>query len=114
MSNYTVKWFGREITQEINSAAIKGLKDAAEFLLDESNKIAPVDEGTLINSGEASIDTSKLQAAVSYDTPYAVTQHEDRSLTHLNGRQAGFLQTAYQNNIKRIRDFLARSIEGAL
>lgn len=111
MSNFTVKWHGKEVTQELHSAAVKGLKDAAEFLLDESNKIAPIDEGTLIASGETSVDAQKLQSAVSYDTPYAVVQHEDMSLSHKNGRQSKFLETAYKNNIKRIRDYLARSIK---
>jgi len=63
-------------------AVARGLRLAAEHLLTEANKSVPHDEGTLERSGEASVDEQQLRAAVSYDTPYAVRQHEDMSLRH--------------------------------
>src|SRR5690348_10580194 len=106
----TIQWRGDEIKQELRSSAIKGLSNAAEFLLGQSNQNIPIDEGTLKNSGNTSVDTDNLEASVSYDTPYAVRQHEDLTLNHKNGRTAKYLENAYKDNINRIRDYLADAI----
>lgn len=113
-SKFTIKWRGKEVQDDINAGAVNGLKSAAEFLLDESNKIAPIDEGNLIGSGETDVDPDKLEASIFYDVPYAVHQHEDMTLSHKNGRQAKFLETAYKQNIQRIRDYLAKNVKAQL
>jgi hypothetical protein len=55
----------------------------------------PLDEGTLERSGVASVDPLALTASVSYDTPYAVRQHEDMTLRHPNGRQPKYLEEPF-------------------
>lgn len=51
----------------MRNAAIKALHEGGELILDDSNQIAPIDEGTLINSGNVQVDESNLTVVVSYD-----------------------------------------------
>jgi hypothetical protein len=112
MPDYKLTWNGAGVKKDIEEGGTEGLQEAVEFLLDESNKTAPIADGTLINSGATSVDG--LEASVSYDTPYAVRQHEDTTLRHPNGRQAKFLENAYKENITAIQEFLAKAIKGAI
>ena len=98
----------------VKRAAISALKDAAEHILNESNKEVPIDEGTLKNSGNTRIDTSSLEASINYDTPYAVRQHEDLTLKHKNGKKAKFLENAIKDNMSDIERYLAEALDKAL
>ena len=55
---------------ELHAAAVRGLVKATEHLLQVSNTLVPLEEGTLERSGVASVDEGSLRGAVSYDTPY--------------------------------------------
>lgn len=110
----TVRWRGDEIARQVRKAALQGLDDAAEFLLETANRTAPLDEGTMARSGVVSSDSGKMQAAVSYDTPYAVRQHEDTRLRHASGRRAKWLQLAMKEQSKKIRDYIANKIKQAM
>lgn len=70
----------------------KGLELGAHHLLQTSRKLVPHEEGTLENSGKVSTDPARHQAAVSYDTEYAVRQHEEMDYAHDDGRQAKYLE----------------------
>lgn len=74
-------------------AAARGLTLAVEHLLGVSRRLVPHEEGTLERSGTASVDVQRLLGAVSYDTPYAVRQHEDSTLRHDAGRSDHYLST---------------------
>jgi hypothetical protein len=74
------------------AAAARGLAKGVEHVLTESRKQVPIEEGTLERSGVASVDEASLRGAVSYDTPYAVRQHEDLTLRHDPGRKAKYLE----------------------
>lgn len=97
----------------VRKAAAQGLTDGAEHLLEESNRIAPIEEGTLIRSGVASVDEQQLRAAVSYDTPYAVRQHEDTRLRHDSGRQAKFLEASAKRRAKAITGHVVAALKAA-
>lgn len=112
--DFKLIWRGKDVQKLVDTSAIDGLENASEALLDESNKIAPIDEGTLIRSGNTAIDEKNKTAAVFYDTQYAVRQHEDVTQKHSNGRQAKFLETAYKNNIDAIRNYIANAMKGKL
>ena len=90
--SFRLNWNGARVTEQQQRAAARGLGKAAEHLLGESRKEVPIEEGTLERSGVATTDPGKLQAAVSYDTPYAVTQHERLDLRHDPGRKAKYLE----------------------
>lgn len=80
----------------VRKAAAEGLGDATEMLLEEANRTVPIEEATLMRSGVASVDDMKLRGAVSYDTPYAVRQHEDLRLRHDQGRRAKWLESTFK------------------
>ncbi len=105
-----IVWKGDEVKADIKSVSAKALRNAAEFILLQSNQNIPVDEGTLKNSGNTFVDDDALEASVYYDTPYAVRQHEDMTIRHKNGRSAKYLENAYKNNIKQIQDYIADAI----
>lgn len=102
------------VLAEVRKAAALGLDDGAEHLLEESNRTAPIEEGTLIGSGTTSLDKAQLKAAVAYDTPYAVRQHEDTRLRHDEGRRAKWLEATLKERANPIRDHIAAKITEAL
>lgn len=99
---------------DFQAAALAALSDAGEFLLEQSNRTAPIEEGTLIGSGTVTIDRARLKAIVSYDTPYAVRQHEDTRLRHTNGRRAKWLEHAGREQGARITQLIAARMRGAV
>lgn len=99
---------------ELKAAGASGLTKAAEHLLQVSNQLVPIEEGTLERSGVASVDEDSLKAAVSYDTVYAVNQHESMDFRHDNGRCAKYLEVALTGEAKTIEEIIANEIRTAL
>lgn len=91
MASFTIKSNRVQVEGAITEGVQHGLRLAMEHLLTEANKHVPHDEGTLERSGQASVDGSR--GAVSYDTPYAVRQHEDMTLRHDGKGKAKWLET---------------------
>lgn len=112
--NYTLRWDGDGILEELRDAAAAGLGLAAEHLLQVSRERVPIEEGTLERSGVASVDAEKLQAAVSYDMPYAVVQHEDLILQHDQGRTAKYLEGPAIEEAATMQDIIATQVRRAL
>ncbi len=112
----TVKteWHGPVVTERERVGAAKGLFLAAENILEMATRIVPLNEGTLERSGAASVDEAKLVAAVSYDTPYAVRQHEELDYNHPNGRQSKYLETPFNEAAETTRMLIAREIAQSL
>lgn len=70
---------------------------AGEHLLQSANVHVPIDEATLERSGVVSAtveEGDRTVVVVSYDTPYAVRQHEDLTYEHDPGRTAKWLENA--------------------
>ncbi|MUL39631.1 hypothetical protein FZ103_00285 [Streptomonospora sp. PA3] len=67
-----------------------GLGKGLEYLLGESDRLVPLEEGTLQRSGTT--DQDGLSGTVSYDTVYAARQHEELTWRHDPGRQAKYLE----------------------
>lgn len=107
MTTTTIKWEGRAVSAEYRGAAADALLIGAEFLLTESQAVAPLDESILVNSGVATVDEADLTSAVSYDTPYAVRQHEDLTFRHAPGRQAKYLEIPMIRNRRTIGRIIA-------
>lgn len=70
--------------------ASDGLRQALEHILTESRRIVPLEEGTLERSGRVSVDG--MEGAITYDTVYAVPQHENLDYRHAPGRTAKYLE----------------------
>lgn len=84
------------------SSTINDLKDAmrgtAQEVLDESQRIVPVDKGTLKDSGtvkEPVVDANGIEVEITYGgaaSKYAFFVHEDLSARHKDGKTAKYLE----------------------
>ncbi len=107
-------WNGDIVDARRKEGAIKGLKLAAEHVLTETNKVVPLEEDTLMRSGTPSVDSTSMTAAVSYDTPYAVRQHEELTYRHAPGRKAKYLEETMAEQDENWRAIVAAAIRRAL
>lgn len=103
-----------QVSRAERAGAARGLRLAAEHLLEVSRQLVPIEEGTLERSGVASVDERDLRAAVSYDTPYAVRQHEELTWRHDEGRQAKYLEDPMNSERRRMADIIAAEIRRSL
>jgi hypothetical protein len=101
-------------SREIRRAAARGLFLGAEHVLGESSNVVPLDEASLQRSGTASVDESTLTAMVSYDTPYAVRQHEEMDYRHAPGRQAKYLEGPLNAERAQVLALVAAEMRRAL
>jgi hypothetical protein len=109
-----VTWNGTAVTAKEKAGVVSGLTKAAEHLLGESRAIVPIEEATLERSGVASVDRSTMTAAVSYDTPYAVRQHEELTYRHDEGRQAKYLEQPALTERGTMLELMAAEVRRAL
>ena len=110
----TVKWYGAKASAAEKRGAARGLYLWAEHVLEEAVRVVPLQEGTLMRSGVASSDPGALRAAVSFDTIYAVYQHEGLDFNHPRGRQAKYLESPLNASKAKGQALVAREIKRAL
>lgn len=103
----TVRYYGDEVKAAIKTKAARALFMGTEFLLEESNRTAPIEERTLIDSGATDVDESELRGTVFYDTPYARRQHEELEWEHDPGRRAKWLELTAKERKSNIEQVLA-------
>lgn len=107
-------WNGDAADARARAGAVRGLKLGAEHLLSESRRLVPIEEGTLERSGVASVDEGELLAAVSYDGPYCVVQHERLDYRHDPGRSAKYLEIPAIQERDTIQALIAAEVRPAL
>ena len=112
----TLRWYGPQVKAKARRGAARGLYLWAEHVLEEATRIVPLapSGGTLERSGVASVDEAALRAATSYDTPYAVRQHEELEWQHAPGRQAKYLETPLNASKPKGFAIVAREVKAAL
>ena len=110
MAQYTrFEWSGhRHWTSRGRRLAEEGLQRGLEHVLGEARKIVPLEEGTLERSGRVSRDG--LNGAVTFDTVYAVRQHEELTWKHAPGRQAKYLETPMNSERNVVLQLMAVSL----
>ncbi len=101
----------RKLARLSHDEAAEALVDGSEFLLGEARKGVPWQDGDLERSGTASQDRDELQAAVSFNTPYAVRQHEELSYQHDDGRRAKYLELAMVESRPKIAQIVLRRLQ---
>lgn len=109
-----VTWNGKAVDARTRAGAVRGLQDATEHLKGVSAQRAPHEEGTLERSAVASVDASELKGAVSFDTPYAVRQHEELTYQHDEGRTAKYLEVPAMEESDTIHALIAAQMRRAL
>ncbi|MEV8600443.1 minor capsid protein [Streptomyces griseoviridis] len=100
--------------RKIREGAARGLLLAAEHVLAQAQDLVPLDEGPLQQSGTATVDPGELTAAVAYDTPYAVRQHEELDYRHAPGRQAKYLEEPLNASRAEVAAIIAAAVRRAL
>jgi hypothetical protein len=110
----SVKWYGDKVSRNARQGAARGLFLGAEHVLEQAIRVVPIEEHTLEGSGIPSIDEGQLRAAVSFDTPYAVRQHEEMDYRHDPGRTAKYLETPLHRErsvvLKLIREAIKKEL----
>ncbi|MEU4171021.1 hypothetical protein AB0F46_29590 [Streptomyces sp. NPDC026665] len=112
--SFQLTWHGPAVEAELRRGAARGAFLAAEYVLGEANNVVPLDEAPLMHSGTASVDEGSLTAMVSYDTPYAVVQHERLDYRHAPGRTAKYLETPLNASTATAQALIAAQIRRAL
>jgi len=112
--NFVIRFNGAPAARAMREGAARGLLLAAEHVLQQSQEIVPLDESPLMQSGTASVDPPSLTAAVSYDTPYAVKQHEDLSLRHAPGRTGKYLERPLNASRSEVLALIAAEMRRAM
>lgn len=85
--------FDRTLIQTaVKHGAKKGAWMALDHLASVSKDQVPLDQGPLKNSCYVDVEEDGSAGTVSYDTPYAVRQHETLTYRHLPGRKAKYLE----------------------
>ena len=103
----------RVIVGKVRDAAEQAVREVAEDALTEANDRVPLDEGDLARSGEVVAFPEKLLAAITYDTPYAVRQHEDPSLRHPRQGEPYWLERTVDENAARYFQHIADAMRSA-
>lgn len=100
-----VRWFGADVKRTVAGRMQPILYDAGEHVLGQANRTVPIEEGTLAGSGD--VDADEDSATISYDTAYAIRQHEEVQYRHASGRRAKWLELTMQEEVNAVRNFLA-------
>jgi hypothetical protein len=101
------------ITELMKAAAVQAVTEVSEDILTEANDRSPLDEGDLVRSGEVTVFPDQLAAAITYDTPYAVRQHEDVTLNHPRQGEHHWLEHVVEENADRYFQHIADTIRAA-
>ena len=88
------------LKKAVATEAAAAVEDVAQYILSQSVQQVPHEDGDLQASGKVSTDPAQQLAAVSYDTPYAVVQHEELSYKHDAGRKAKYLEDPFNDAAK--------------
>jgi len=86
--------------EQIIKSALRGAKKLAEVILAESEKLVPVDTGTLKDSGTVQTNSKKQYIEISYNTPYARRQHEEHS------SKAKYLERPFNEKAKELSHYV--------
>lgn len=107
---------GRKPLPSVRSAEERGVLKAAEYVLGESRQVVPIEEATLERSGRASAEQrgGVTTGAVSYDTPYALVQHEELHYQHSSGRTAKYLENPLNASQQDVAEIIAEEVRGGL
>lgn len=106
----TVTWNDNPLRALLTGGMAQAVNYAAEMLRADSVPLAPRDTGMLRNSAQVTPATpDNLTAHVSYNTPYAVRQHEELDWRHEEG-QAKYLEEPVVRRAKNYQRAIANRI----
>lgn len=86
------------LNNAVKKATKKGTRNALDHLAAVSKQQVPLDQGTLKSSCFVDVEDDGSAGTVSYDTAYAVRQHEELGYNHQRGRKAKYLEDPCNDN----------------
>lgn len=98
------------------NATKQALNEEAQLMFRDSQKVVPVETGTLRRSGvleTAKEEGGRITVVIGYGgsaSAYALRQHEDLSYKHAEGKQAKYLSEPVENRVNKLRQNLSRRI----
>ena len=102
---------GKKIIGDVEFAVGRGLYQAASHIRNESNNIAPLDEGTLTQTSGVDVDTKSGQASIYYTQPYARRLHESQSMNIRRGRQNKYLEKPMMSEADAVQRIIANELK---
>ena len=102
----TVHWNGAAAEARMRAEAVGALNRAGKFILDKANETVPRLHGDLAESGRYEVDFEALSVSVTYDSVYAMRQHEDTEFHHEGSGRAKWLQLTMQEQAPEIESIL--------
>lgn len=116
------KWYGDKARKLMRKVGLECLHTGAELTLTESQEEVPHAIGTLQWSAAVTDAPREDAVYVSYNTPYAVRQHEDLTLRHPDptnpistpGRKAKYLEDPFNRLKPKIEKYTRLKVRKAL
>jgi hypothetical protein len=106
-----VKGFNNFIEQK-SKGLYKALVQGAETILEEADKIIPVDTGNLRNSSFKNIDTNNAKVTIGYTAEYAPYVHENLDANFRRpSAEAKFLEKAVNMHVKTVQDNIVKALK---
>jgi hypothetical protein len=96
---------------ELKGACREALFEWGQLVLGDAVQEVPLEEGTLMRSGDSDVDPMRLEVAVWFDTPYAIPQHENLGYRHDNGRKAKYLEDPVNRHSREFLNILAKHVK---
>lgn len=99
------------VVPQIRNRVTDGLLDAAEVVKQAAIERAPLEDGILRDSANTAAEG--LTAAIGFDTPYAIIQHESVGFDHNDG-EAKYLENAVTETQSVVLQVLAEAVRREL
>ena len=107
-------WTGGPLAGLAREAAMRDLELGAEAILTKAIDVVPHKSGTLQRSGHVLVDKPHNAVYVSFNTPYALRQHEDMEFAHESGRTAKYLEKPFEDLKDSVEARVRRGISRVL
>lgn len=101
---------------EILRAIEREMTDIATDLLAEAKRQTPREKSTLVRSGRKDVRRigDRIEARISFNTPYAARQHEELSYRHPRGGNAKYLERPLRAMVPEFERRLAAAMRRAI
>lgn len=110
----SVKWTGDAVAAAVSKAMKGALKTGAEMVLAKSAEEVPLKWADLLRSGTVNPADGGNKQVASYNTPYAIEQHENLDNEHLPGRKAKYLEDPLNANGGKVITLIANAAKQAM
>lgn len=103
-------------TTKLRAAFEKEMRNIGTDILAESKRQVPVKEGTLSRSAvkTARWEGDNFVVSISYNTPYAAVQHENRTFNHPTKGKAKYLEDPMKQMFPKVEKRLAAAMRRAI